>query len=207
VAGGAVAGGGSGPSSPAPASPAATGPTPERRVLWDGDKVGSGQSWADCAKKDLKCKSILSKVGGAGVNGGAGLKWHAEGPDWLGAGWNLFGWYPQHAGIDITPYANLTFQMKVEVKSPDLAPDADAIGVRLVCSDGKNCGTATVPVHRYVADYADGQWHKVVIPIADLVAGEGADFDKKSMWEFGLTQWSGTARDFTVYVDDIAVEK
>ena len=193
------------PAAAAAATPA--GPTPDRLVIWDGDKVGAGQSWADCTKKDQKCKSVLSKSSGAGANGSSGLKWHGEGPDWMGAGWNWMGWYPPNSGTDISAYSNLTFQVKVEFKAPDLAPDADAISVRLVCSNGKNCGTATVPIHKYVADYADGKWHKVVIPFSDLVVGEGAAFDKKSAWEFGFSEWAGAPRDFTVYVDDIAVEK
>ncbi len=188
---------------------ASAAPTADRLVIWDGDKVGAGQSWADCAKKDQKCKSALTKASGAGFNGGAGLKWHGEGPDWMGGGWNWFGWYPQDTGTSIVGYSNLTFQIKVDAKTPDLAPDPDAIAVFMRCGNSKikACNTATLPVHKYVADFADGQWHKATIPIADLTTGEGAQFDPKTAWEFDFTEWSGVPRDFNVYVDDIAVEK
>jgi hypothetical protein len=190
-------------------TPAAAAPTGDRLVIWDGDKVGSGQSWADCSKKDLKCKSTLTKTAGVGVNNSAGIKWHAEGPDWVGGGWNWFGWYPQDSGTNITGYANLTFQVKVVSKSPDLAPDGDALAVAIRCGNSKikACNTASVPIHRYVADFADGAWHKAVIPMSDLTAGEGAQFDPATAWEFAFAEWSGVPRDFTVYLDDIAMEK
>jgi hypothetical protein len=198
---------GGGPAMTTNAAPAA--PVGDRLVLWDGDKVGAGQSWADCTKKDLKCKSTLAKTAGAGFNGSAGMKWHVEGPDWTGGGWNWFGWWPQDSGTNIRGYGSLTFQIKVDAKSPDLAPDGDALAVGLRCGNSKikACNTATVPVHRYVADFADGQWHKAVIPMSDLTAGEGAQFDASTAWEFDFNQWSGPPRDFTVYVDDIAMEK
>jgi hypothetical protein len=194
---------------PAGNAPAATGPSPNRLVIWDGDKISPGQSWADCTKKDQKCKSALAKTGGAGVNGSTGLKWHGEGPDWMGAGWNWFGWWPQTAGTDITPYASLTFQIKVDAKSPELAPEPDAIGIGLTCNNSKlkSCTTTRASVSKYVADFADGQWHKVVMPIADLLTGEGIQFDKSVAWQFDFSEWSGPPRDFNVYVDDIAFEK
>jgi hypothetical protein len=198
------------PAAPAPAgNTAPAGPTPGRLVIWDGDKVAPGQSWADCGKKDLKCKSTLAKTGGAGANGSTGLKWHGEGPDWMGAGWNWFGWYPVGSGTDITPYTNLTFQIKIDAKSPELAPDPDALGIGLTCSNSKlkSCTTARISPHKYVADFADGQWHKVVLPIADLLVGDGITFDKGTTWEFDFNEWSGAPRDFNVYVDDIAFEK
>ncbi|HEY3816217.1 MAG TPA: hypothetical protein VGL81_03550 [Polyangiaceae bacterium] len=190
-------------------SAAAATPTADRLVIWDGDKVGAGQSWADCGKKDLKCKSTLAKAAGQGFNGSAGMKWHAEGPDWMGGGWNWFGWWPMDSGTNIRGYGSLTFEVKVDAKTPDLAPDGDALAIALRCGNSKikACNTASVPLHRYVADFADGQWHKAVIPMADLISGEGAQFDPSTAWEFDLNEWSGPPRDFTVYVDDIAMEK
>jgi hypothetical protein len=187
---------------PAVAAPAAT---TARLVIWDGDKEGAGQSWTSCNKKP-ECKVSLAKAPDAGVDGTTGLKFHGEGPDWIGGGWNWFGWYPETGGTDISPYVNLTFQLRVEAKSPDAAPEPSSVAVSLGCSKGAKT-SADAPVQRYVADFADGQWHKVSIPIADLTSGTGAAFDPKTAWEFKLTTWSGPPRDFNVYVDDIAVEK
>src|SRR5580692_5673179 len=82
------------------AAPVAPG---SRLVIWDGDKVGGGQGWADCAKKGA-CKSTLTKAPGVGVDGSAALKFHGEGPDWIGAGWNWVNYDPNSAGTDISQY-------------------------------------------------------------------------------------------------------
>ncbi|MBV9948935.1 MAG: hypothetical protein JOZ69_18950 [Myxococcales bacterium] len=189
----------------APAAGSAA-PGPGRLVIWDGEKAGSGQGWASCNKKG-ECQSVLAKTGGAGVNGSTALKWHGAGPDWMGAGWNWMAWYPPGSGTDLSAYPSLTFQVRFEAKSPDLAPDGDSLAFGLTCSAGQKCTTARVPLRKYVAEYADGQWHKVVIPMDDLMTGEGTGFDKKKVWEFDFSEWSGAPRDFTVYVDDIAFEK
>jgi hypothetical protein len=198
------------PAAAAAAEPAASKrgssrPVPNRLVIWDGDKVGAGQGWADCDKKP-GCKATVVKAAGAGMNGGAGLKFHGEGPGWLGMGWNWFGWYPETAGTDISQYTNLTFQIRLENKSPDAAVDPAAVTALLGCSRGKK-SSADAAIQKYTADFADGQWHKVAIPIADLMSGAGAVFDPGTAWEFRMSEWSASPRDFTIYVDDIAAEK
>jgi hypothetical protein len=202
-----------GPATPTAAQPAGnaapSGPTPDRLVIWDGDKVGAGQSWADC-DKDLKpkCKSTATKTAGAGTNGSAGLKFHVEGPSgWAGMGWNWFGWYPETAGTDLSPYANLTFQIRVEAKSPDTAPDPAAVTALLGCSKGTK-NSASIAIQKYTADFADGKWHKISVPVPDFLQGaDGAAFDAKTAWEFRVAYWGATPRDFNIYLDDIAVEK
>jgi hypothetical protein len=184
---------------------APSGPLQDRLAIWDGDKVGAGQGWADCDKKP-GCKSAVAKASGAGMNGSAGLKFHGEGPGWIGMGWNWFGWYPETAGTNISGYGNLTFQVRVESKSPDTTVDPGSVSASLGCSKGKK-NSADAALQKYTADFADGQWHKVAIPIADLTSGAGAVFDPGSAWEFRLSEWSASPREFTIYVDDIAVEK
>jgi hypothetical protein len=187
------------------------GPAPavaggSHQMLWDGEGAGSGaQGWDNCADPKNGC----SKVGpapGAGVGGSTALKLHGDGPGFLGMGWNLFGWYPPNAGIDMTPYSHLTFQIRVDAKSPDVAPDPGSVGVLLGCSANKN-DSATVPVERYAKGFGDGKWHKVEIPVTAFTKGSGAKFDPTSFWEFRIATWSASPRHFDIYLDDIALEK
>ncbi len=186
-----------------PAPAAANG---SHLVLWDGEGAGTGaQGWDSCADPKVGC----SKVGtapGVGVGGSSAIKLHGDGSGFLGMGWNLFGWYPANAGIDMTPYSHLTFQIRVESKSPDVALDPDSVGVLLGCSGNKN-DSATVPVARYAKGFSDGKWHKVEIPISAFTKGPGAKFDPTSFWEFRLATWSAAPRHFDVFIDDIALEK
>ena len=179
--------------------------TGSRLPIWDGDNTGGGaQGWDACDPK-----AGCSKIGtapGVGVNGSVAIKLHGEGPGYLGMGWNLFGWYPENAGIDMTPYSHLTFQIRVEGKSAALAPDPGSVGVLLGCSRNKK-DSATVSVEKVAKGFHDGKWHKVSIPITMFTKGSGAGFDPQSFWEFRIATWSGVPRNFDIFVDDIALEK
>jgi hypothetical protein len=201
VAGPAAAGANAGPA----AAPAAKG---SRLVIWNGDGEGVGgsaQGWESCDQKPA-CKVKVGVEPGAGTDGTNALKFHGEGGGWIGMGWNLFGWYPENAGVDLTPYSHLTFQIRVEAKSPALAPEAGAVAVLLGCSANKN-DSADAPVERFAKGFVDGKWHKVAIPISALVKGKGAKFDLQSFWEFRISTWSATPRNFDIYIDDLAAEK
>jgi hypothetical protein len=120
-------------------------------------------------------------------------------------GWNLFGWYPETAGVDISPYSHLTFQIRVDAKSAEAAPEY--FGLSLGCSNKNKKDSADVAIERYAKAFADGKWHKIEIPISALTKGPGAQFDLQSFWEFRLHTWTGTPKNFDIYIDDIAVEK
>ena len=204
-----VAAGPAATAGPAPAAggePAAAVAAGTRTVIWDGDEVGTGaQAWESCDQAP-KCKAKVAVEPGAGTSGSNGLKFHGEGGGWIGMGWNLFGWYPQNAGFDLTPYSHLTFQIRAEGKTPGAPVDPGAPAVLLGCSANKN-DSADAPIEKHMKGFNDGKWHKVSIPVAALVKGKGAKFDPRSFWEFRLSTWSGNERYFDIYIDDIAAEK
>lgn len=184
------------------AGPVATG---SRLVMWDGDEVGTGaQEWKECDGKP-SCNVKVSVDSGTGINKTNSLKFHGEGSGWIGMGWNLFGWYPENAGVDISPYTHLTFQIRVESKSPDTAVDPGSVTTLLGCSRNKK-DSATITLEKFAKGFSDGKWHKVSIPISALQKG-AAQFDLQSVWEFRLSVWSGAPRYFDIYVDDLAAEK
>jgi hypothetical protein len=192
----------------AAAAPAEAVPAGGRRVIWDGDGNGyqAGKGWADCDKKP-DCKSTVEVAKGVGRNGSVGMKLHTEGPGWNGAGWNWVGWYPENGGTDLRAYQNVTFWIRVEAKSPDLAPAPDSLAFALGCSKGKK-NSADIPILRFQREIMDGQWHQVVVPLSEFSKGkDGKEFDPATAWEFRFFSWSGNPRTFDVYIDDVAVEK
>lgn len=216
------------PEANGPAATAQTGagvpaadPRDARLVIWDGARIhprvvgvgrngrldfwDGGKGWADCESKPT-CKADLAAKDGAGVKEKKGLRFHAEGTGWAGFGWSWFGWTPPTAGTDISAYRSLTFEIRVEARSPDTAPDKAMVAVLLGCSNGKKT-TARAMVGRYDDHFDDGSWHEIVIPMADLLAGDGAAFDPSTAWEFQLSTWAATPRDFEIDIDQIAVEK
>jgi hypothetical protein len=184
-------------------APAAVG---SRLVIWDGDEAGTGaQPWESCDQKP-NCKVKVGVEPGAGVKGSNAVKFHGEGGGWIGMGWNLFGWYPENAGVDLTPYSHLTFQVRVEGKTPGEPVDPGAPAVLLGCSANKN-DSADAPFDKFAKGFGDGKWHKVSIPVSAFTKGKGAKFDPHSFWEFRISTWSGNQRYFDIYIDDIAAEK
>lgn len=177
----------------------------ERLVVWNGEEKATGKGWASCNKKG-ECQATLEPTPDVGQPGSA-LKFHAEGPDWIGMGWNWYGWHPDDAGDDISAYESLVFSIKVESKSPSQAPDPKTVEVWLSCSCKANQddekGTNHVKLAEYAKDFDDGQWHEVVIPLNDLYKDKGAKFDKSLAWEFDLGTWGAEPKHFDIYVDNI----
>ena len=188
----------------AAAGPVATG---SKLMIWDGDNAGTGaQGWESCDQKPA-CQVKAAMAPGVGVEGSNGLKFHGEGSGWIGMGWNLFGWYPENAGVDLSPYTHLTFQVKVDMKpAADGSRDPGAAAVLLGCSRNKFDST-DAPIDKFMKGFADGQWHKVAIPVSHFTKGKGAKFDPTSFWEFRISTWGGTTRTFDIIIDDIAAEK
>lgn len=172
-------------------------------VIWDGDGAGAGaKGWADCTKKP-SCKAAAAPTPGVGRNGSTALKVTFEGPDWIGMGWNWFGWWPETAGVDISGYKNLKFWLRIEAKTPEAAPELSALTVGMRCSNGKK-DSESVALLPFAKDALDGKWHEVKIPLSEFTKGKGSAFDLRTAWEFNMNHWSGSPRNFEVFVDEIA---
>jgi len=187
-------------------------------IVWDGDENGlTAQKWANCNDTKGGCKAVLNPIDGAGRNDSVGLKFHAEGKDWIGFGWNWVGWYPVDAGIDATKFNNVVFWMKIEAKGqgkdPVLAgknlPGAGDLTFTLVSGDGKgggNPGGAANPA-AYCDNLMDGKWHEVVIPLSVFIKGDKTGkYNPKQVWEFDVGEWSMVSRNFDIYIDDVGFD-
>ena len=179
------------------------GSVAQRKIAWDGDEnSGNAKGWADCDKKP-DCKANLAPVPGRGRNKSKGLKFHGEGAGWIGGGWNLFGWWPENGGIDVTDYKFLRMAIRIEARSPEAAPNPKNLNVVLVCSSKKkNCNSAMVGLAKLTSENLfDANWHDVAVPMAQLTSK--SDFDPKTVWEVDLNTWSETPKNFEIYIDDI----
>lgn len=187
----------------APTSPP---PPPGKLMVWDGDENKKGQAWADCSKKAAGCKSSVSPEDRAGRRG-KGLVFRVKGPDWAGFGWNWHGFYPENAGTDVTDYESLSFWIRVEAKDKTRAPDPANFKVLLSGSGNNKKESNEVTIADYVEDLFDGNWHEVIIPLSEFKKDKGAAFDPKSAWEFRISTYSSSPRDFAVYVDEIGFDQ
>jgi hypothetical protein len=175
-----------------------------RLSLWNGDGDNQGSSpkgWESCDAEP--CTSKVAPQPSVGKDASNGLVFQAEGAQWIGGGWNLFGWYPADAGIDISRYDTLQFWLRVQAESTSLAPAELSVGLG---GSGDN-NSAFAPVSRVDKKFNDGEWHLIEIPLSDLQKGEGKNFNPQSVWEFRINTWNAVPKKFTAFVDDIAVVK
>ena len=168
-------------------------------VVWNGESSSRGGSpgagWSVPSSKDI----FLKTQSHVAHSGRSALQWRVFAKaQWAECGWEWLGWWPQSRGTDISPKKKLTFWVRVlgEHKPRDL-------NVALKSSDKKK-QLPTVNVRRYNADYADGKWHQIKIPLKDMFNAR-SNFNAKKASQIFLGTWNEQA-DFSIYVDDIAFE-
>jgi hypothetical protein len=150
------------------------------RVLWNGEEARStrpGAGWASC-KESGRCSTSMEPVAGVGRQGSTGLRFHAEGPGWIGAGWNWRGFLVPR-GTDLTAHDALTFWIRVQSESPDLGPFPGRVWVSLTGRNERQ--SRTVLLEHCTAGFSDGCWHKVVIPLQSFHATGPQQFDPKDV--------------------------
>jgi hypothetical protein len=174
-------------------------------IVWNGDDVNpTAKEWASCDTQP--CTTTLGPAPKVGANGSIGLEFKAKGKGYLGFGWNWTSWYAAGA-TNITGRKNLKFQFKLVPASPELAPTGDGIRIALRCAKEKDkCGKEVGSIAKYEPKATDGQWHQIVIPLADMKVENKGVWDDASAWELGFHNWAPTPREFTAYIDDITFE-
>ena len=164
-------------------------------TVWDGGDAAKGGGWA-APKKDENTLKAQTAVSHSNDNA---LELHLEGDAWMGGGWNWHAWWPEDAGTDTTPYTHLVLWLRQKGDA------IENLTVTLSSSSTKN-GAEPVAVAKYLkdADVNDGEWHEVLIPLADFKGADDKPYDPKAAWEITLGSWSQNTRAFSLFVDDIA---
>ena len=166
-------------------------------VIWDGDTKADGKAWTSPTSDKITLKPNTKENHG----GKQSLEFHGEGKDWMGYGWNWFGWWPADAGTDLSSADRVSLWVKV---TGDKKP-AD-FNFALISSGGKDKkNTPPLAMTKYVKDakpLTDGDWHQVIIPLKDIYADK-TDFDPKLAWEFDIGEFSQDDVNFSIFVDNV----
>ena len=172
-------------------------------LVWDGEGTGSqAKGWASC-QKGTNCATSVEVKPGAGHDGSTGLEFKAKGPEWMGFGWNWFGWYPPTSGTDISKHKNLGFWIKI-IGAAGKKPEPYTVTVSLQgSSKGGKDETEALKLLDYVKGFDDGEWHKVVVPLEPLLRGKGESFDTSKAWSITIGAWNQGERDYTIQLDEI----
>lgn len=142
----------------------------------------------------------------AGSNGTVGLEYRVETTKgWAGFGWN---WTSSHVGgaSNVVGRKNLRLMLRIQAASPDAAPDLDVLQIGLRCAKAKACGIGVAGIKKYEPAAADGRWHDVSIPLADMKPEDGAIWDPGSVWEITLGARASVPKKFVIHLDDIRFE-
>ncbi len=186
-------------------SVAAASPPLDELILWNGEPShDAGAGWASCQNEhEGTCDTRLEKLAGTGRDGGTALRFSARGSEWLGFGWNWFGWWPADAGTDISNRKSFAFAIKV-VGRPGMAPEPFTVRVALGGSarDGEDA-TEAIPILDHAQGFSDGRWHDVSVPISAMLRGKGASFDTYRAWSFTIGAWNQGQRQYEIFVDDV----
>ena len=165
-------------------------------VVWDGDSFSKGSGWTN---PNATCK--IGPQTDEVHSGKAALefKFDFRSPEgnWCGAGWNWEALKVGQFGTDITGMKYFSFWLKVKGKAADFA-------FNLLCNgepalDQPQHHTEKVIVSKYCAQWKDGHWHQVIVPLKDLA--QPAGFDAKHVAEL---QFFNTGEGYgSFFIDDI----
>ncbi len=124
----------------------------KKEVVFDGDKKGEkARGWTHAHGSGKATVAAQDKV--VRRSGKKTAEFHAAGNEYMGSGWNWFGWNPPDAGSDISAYKNLSFWAKV---TGDKKPSQ--LTATLKSSD-KTASEADDLLQR-CPDLLDGKWHE-----------------------------------------------
>jgi rhamnogalacturonyl hydrolase YesR len=169
----------------------------KRMVVWDGEQANIGAGWVNLTTSTIKPQTVEAH------SGKTALEFKFKGSnEWLGAGWNWFNFKTgANVGTDASAMKNLSFWIKTKGKAGNLH-------VNLLCNgnvlDTPEEHTVKVAVSKYCPQFLDGQWHEVVIPLADLNQIKG--FNPKIISEIHFGFMAGKDTDGSFFIDDMAFD-
>jgi len=168
----------------------------KKEVVYDGDKIGeTAKGWKAAEAPNKATVEAQDKV--VRTAGKKTVEFHAEGQNWIGIGWNWFGWWPTDGGTDISNFKNVSFWAKV---TGDKKPTQ--LSVALASNDKK--ASQAADLLKYCPDLLDGKWHEVVVPIKDLDTKN--ELTKTKVWEIHFGTWSQDEIKFSLFVDEIGFD-
>jgi hypothetical protein len=164
-------------------------------IVWNGETATKGSGWANPA---ATCKIDVQNIEVHSGRSAVEFKFLGDGKNgWLGCGWDWAEFNVGEYGSDITAMKSFSFWLKVKGTTADMS-------FNLLCNgqpalDQPQHHTEKVIVSRYCPDWNDGEWHKIIVPLEDLVQPEGFDARHVAEMQFFNTG----AGDGSFFIDDI----
>ena len=168
-------------------------------TVWNGDSVTGGAGWATPSTNPISIESSVAHVGAA-------LLWDVvpQSVPWSEWGYNWKGF--QKPGTPASSAVAFTFYVKLAGNHP---PSDIVVSLRSAIDDKyahqppAAAGLRGVSLAKYAPSFADGAWHRVSLPMADVLAGENA----AEFAEIFEVFMGAAGSDYRLYLDDLAFEQ
>lgn len=165
-------------------------------VVWDGETATKGAGWANPTST---CSIAAQKAEVHSGNTAVEFRFKGDGKSgWLGCGWDWVNFQVGEYGTDITAMKYFTFWLKVKGTVADFSFNLLCNGAPAL--DQPQHHTEKVIVSKYCAEWKDGQWHQIIVPLKDLIQPKG--FDAKHVAEMQF--FNTGAGDGSFFIDDLA---
>jgi hypothetical protein len=165
-------------------------------IVWNGDAYDTGASWATPSSNAVSVQSAVARSGQA-------LKWivPAQSNPWSEWGWNWKSFQPP--GTQVAGAIAYTFYMKLSgnhIPSDFVISLRSAITKKYAHQPPPTGGLRGVSLKEYAPTFADGAWHAVSVPMADMLSADSAS-DFSQIYEMYI---GAAGSDYTLYLDDLA---
>lgn len=165
------------------------------RVAWNSDSVTGGAGWAAPAGNPIAVQSQIARSGSA-------LFWDvlARAEPWSEWGWNWKAW--QTPGTDVSTATMFSFALRLSgtTRPHDLVVSLrSAINQKYAHQPPSAGGLRGINVRTYDPDFADGAWHQIVVPMADMLSEDNAA-DFREVYEIFI---GAGGSDYQLYLDEL----
>jgi hypothetical protein len=167
-------------------------------VVWNGETAAIGSGWSNPSNTcTIKTQTAEAYSAPAAVE----FSFKGDGKSgWLGCGWDWVAFQVGEYGTDITSMKNFTFWLKVKGTSSEMSFNLLCNGAPAL--DQPQHHTEKVVVSKYCPNWNNGEWHKIIVPLKDLIQPEGFDARHVAEMQFFNTG----AGDGSFYIDDLAFD-
>lgn len=167
-------------------------------IVWNGELANIGSGWSNPSNT---CTIMSQTVEAYSAPTAVEFRFKGDGKNgWLGCGWDWTAFQVGSYGTDVSAMKNFSFWLKVKGTTADLSFNLLCNGAPAL--DQPQHHTEKVIVSRYCSNWKDGNWHQIIVPLADLI--QPAGFDAKHVAEMQF--FNTGAGDGSFFVDDLAFD-
>ncbi|MFD2146977.1 hypothetical protein [Mucilaginibacter antarcticus] len=162
-------------------------------LVWDSKSATGGEGWTGKGETNSSIKLDEPDADGKRI-----IHYHNKTKNYL---YSFFGWKwagPQSKSVNLSEYDAVSFDIKVT--GPQKPKQMFFTVTEL--------NPAPIPLSRYDSSFADGAWHRISIPVKDMVwRGSSSMTDRTSVTGFDFMTFVWDPADYDIQLDHFTFDK